>query len=118
MLIIIACVFALFLSSLAFYIATWAASHSFGDWGISYKDFRRWYEMDPARWELFDSSNVRFLGDRFEQSRFCYFGFIDLAKYMVFYHNKTKRTRRNHRKSDTRERIESVYRRMESDGAK
>ena len=118
MLIIIACVFALFFLYLVFYTATWEASRSFGDWCISYKDFRRWYELDPTRWDLFDSSNVRFLGDRFEQSRFCYFGFIDLAKYMVFYNSKVKCNRRSHRKSDTRERIESVYRRIGSDSVK
>lgn len=102
-----------------YYIAIWVSSREFGDWKISYKDFKRWYKAGPDLWSIFDNSNVRFLGDSSTTRHMCYFGIVDLARYMLFYyarymlfyytHPKQKLTKPN--KLSPRQEIESVYRR-------
>ena len=88
----------------------WYVAREFGEWKISYRDFKRWYEQDPDHWTLFDSSNVLFSGGG--QGVYCYFGFFGLIVYKGFYENFTRgKTPKKHRQSraESREKIDRLY---------
>lgn len=92
------------------YTVEWVVAREFGEWKISYRDFKRWYEQDPYHWEIFNSSNVQFSGGG--QERYCYFGFFGLIAYKNFYknftHNKTPKKHRQS-KAESREKIDELY---------
>lgn len=95
---------------LAAHAIDWLTTREFGEWKISYRDFKRWYEKDPDHWTLFDSSNVLFSGGG--QKVYCYFGFFDLIAYKGFYENFThNKTPKKHRQSraKSREKIDRLY---------
>ena len=52
----------LFIAFLFSYTVDWVVAKEFGEWKISYRDFKWWYEQDPSHWTIFDSSNVQFSG--------------------------------------------------------
>lgn len=95
---------------LAVHAIEWSVAREFGEWKISYRDFKRWYEKDPGHWMLFDSSNVSFSGGG--QRAYCYFGFFDTIAYKRFYKNFTRnKTPKKHRQSraKSREKIDRLY---------
>ena len=88
----------------------WYVAREFGEWKISYHDFKQWYEQDPYHWTFFDKSNVQFSGGG--QEVYCYFGFFGLIAYKRFYENFThNKTPKKHRltKAESREKIEQSY---------
>ena len=88
----------------------WVTARDFGEWKISYRDFKRWYEQDPYHWTIFDSSSVQFTGGG--QKVFCYFGFFGLIAYKRFHKNFTRnKTPRKLRQSraKSREKIDRLY---------
>ena len=95
---------------LAAHAIDWLTTREFGEWKISYRDFKRWYEKDPDHWTLFDSSNVLFSGGG--QKVYCYFGFFGLIAYKGFYENFIyDKTPKKHRQSraKSREKIDQLY---------
>lgn len=101
---------AVIIISLTNYTVEWVVAREFGEWKISYRDFRRWYEQDPYHWTFFDNTNVLFSGGG--QEVICYFGFFGRMAYKRFYQELTrKKTPKKHRltKAESREKVEAFY---------
>ena len=88
----------------------WVTARDFGEWKISYRDFKWWYGQDPYHWTIFDSSNVLFSGGG--QEVYCYFGFFGLIAYKRFHKNLTRNKalrKRRQSRAESREKIDRLY---------